>query len=200
MSKRGDEKRAMLIEAALAVIEQVGIRKTTLEDVAAEARVSRSTMYYHFESKADLVTAVIDGVIEDLQGKVFEGIDDEDPADLRMIQIVSALGSEIQRLLTLYEVTRDVAGEMVPRAQKRIDQFQTWHLALLADVVRDGVAAGQFVVDDPERFARTLQLAFQGVFNPVVNDDWDHLLEDAQAMMRIFLRGIAAQPGKEAPC
>jgi len=200
MSKRGDEKRALLIESALAVVERVGIRKTTLEDVAAQARVSRSTMYYHFESKGDLLTAVIDHVIEDLQGKVVEGMDPGAPPDLKLFQVFASLGAEIQRLLTLYAVTSEVAGELVPRAKKRIDQFQTWHLALLAGVVREGVDAGHFVVDDPEHFARVLQLAFQGVFNPVVNDDWDHLAEDAQSLMRIFLRGIAAQPSEEAPC
>ncbi len=200
MSKRGDETRALLVDSARAVIEKIGLRKTTLEDVAAEARVSRSTMYYHFESKGDLVTAVIDHLIEDLQDKVGQADDPAVPPEQRMLQIVAALGAEIQRLLMLYEVTRDVAGELVPRAQKRIDQFQAWHLAVLAGVIRDGVAAGVFVVDDPERFARTLQLAFQGVFNPVINDDWDRLLEDAQAMMQVFLRGIAAEPGRGAPC
>jgi AcrR family transcriptional regulator len=200
MSKRGDDKRTQLVAAALAVIERIGLRKTTLEDVTAEARVSRSTMYYYFGSKADLFTAVIDHLIEDLQQKVAGGVDPTSPADERLMQIVAVLGGEVQRLVMLYEVTRDVAGEMVPLAQKRIDQFGDWYLALLAEVVRDGVDSGQLVVDDPERFARTLQLAFQGVFNPVINDDWDHLIDDAQAMLRIFMRGIAARPGEEAPC
>ncbi len=200
MSKRGDEKRAHLVGAALAVIERVGLRKTTLEDVTAEARVSRSTMYYYFGSKADLFSAVIDHLIEDLQRKIEGAIDPAAPADQRLLQIVGALGSEVQRLLMLYEVTRDVAGELIPLAQKRIDEFGAWHLALLAAVVRDGVEAGQFVVDDPDRFARTLSMACQGVFNPVINDDFDHLLDDARSLMRIFLRGIAAHPGEEAPC
>ena len=200
MSKRGEEKRALLLESALTVIERIGVRKTTLEDVAAEARVSRSTMYYHFESKADLFSAVIDNLIAHIQQMQTEGIDANAPADVRLVQSYAALAGEVQRLLTLYAVTRDVAGEMVPQAQRQIDRFQEWHLSLVADLLRDGVESGCFVVADPEGLSRTIQKAFQGLFNPVVNEDWDHLVEDSSRLLRVILRGIAAQPAEEAPC
>jgi AcrR family transcriptional regulator len=48
-----------LIEAADACIERFGLAKTTVEDVAAEAKVSRATIYRYFPNRDDLVLSVL---------------------------------------------------------------------------------------------------------------------------------------------
>lgn len=45
--------RDRLIDAAEACFEQFGVAKTTLEDIAAEAGVSRATVYRYFEGGRD---------------------------------------------------------------------------------------------------------------------------------------------------
>ncbi len=48
-----------LIEAADACIERFGLAKTTIEDIAAEAKVSRATIYRYFPNRDDLVLSVL---------------------------------------------------------------------------------------------------------------------------------------------
>jgi AcrR family transcriptional regulator len=50
---------ARLLDAALACIARVGVTKTTLDDVAREARCSRATLYRYFPGKPALMTAVV---------------------------------------------------------------------------------------------------------------------------------------------
>ena len=45
------EKRQRILEAAFQVCEGVGVGRARMEDVAAEAHVSKGTLYNHFESK-----------------------------------------------------------------------------------------------------------------------------------------------------
>jgi AcrR family transcriptional regulator len=47
--------RARLCDAALACITRFGLAKTTLEDVATEARVSRQTIYRYFANRDELL-------------------------------------------------------------------------------------------------------------------------------------------------
>ena len=47
-----------VLRAATARIRAVGVRRTTIEDVARDAGVSRGTVYRYFPGKDDLVTAV----------------------------------------------------------------------------------------------------------------------------------------------
>lgn len=52
------DARERLLDAAEACLSRYGFAKTTVEDVAREARVSRSTFYRYFESRRDVVVAI----------------------------------------------------------------------------------------------------------------------------------------------
>lgn len=55
-----------VIDAALRCIARVGVAKTTLDDIAREARCSRATLYRNFESKDALLAAVVRREVDDL--------------------------------------------------------------------------------------------------------------------------------------
>ena len=55
----GDEPVDRLYEAALVCIDRRGFRKTSIDDIAREAGVSRPTVYTYFRSKKDVVLEVI---------------------------------------------------------------------------------------------------------------------------------------------
>lgn len=53
------EARERLIDAAEACLDRFGPAKTTLEDVAAEANVSRATIYRYFANRDELLLGVV---------------------------------------------------------------------------------------------------------------------------------------------
>ncbi|RSD07793.1 TetR/AcrR family transcriptional regulator [Amycolatopsis eburnea] len=53
-----DEARRRIVEAATACLDRVGPAKTSLSDVAAEAGVTRQTVYRYFPSLKDILRAV----------------------------------------------------------------------------------------------------------------------------------------------
>lgn len=55
MSSRKEETRASILDAARALFEEQGYFGTGLEQVAANAGVSRQAIYLHFASKAELL-------------------------------------------------------------------------------------------------------------------------------------------------
>jgi AcrR family transcriptional regulator len=200
MSQRGDETRELLIGAARRVVERAGARRATLDDVAAEARMSRSSVYYHFANKGEMFQALVEREIGRLQEIITAASDPAAPADQRLVASFSALAGEVQRLLTLFAVTRDVAGELVPMVTGRIDEFQTWHHGHIADVLRDGVRSGHFVIADVDGLASSLLSAFHGLLDPSVNPHTDDIVRDASRLLAVILRGISATPSPEAPC
>jgi len=68
--KRGylhaDERRSEILACARDMIEERGLSKVSMKDLARESGISRGTVYYHFPDKDHLVDAVIDDYIEDL--------------------------------------------------------------------------------------------------------------------------------------
>lgn len=58
-AKRGADRRAEIVEAAIAVFSERGFRDGSLADVAAKVAVSPAGILYHFGSKEELLLAVI---------------------------------------------------------------------------------------------------------------------------------------------
>jgi AcrR family transcriptional regulator len=57
---RRAERREQILDAATRAFGRAGFTATSLDDVAAEAGVTRVILYRHFESKADMYRAVLD--------------------------------------------------------------------------------------------------------------------------------------------
>jgi AcrR family transcriptional regulator len=52
-----EDARERLLNAAEVCFERFGLRRTTIDDVAREAKVSRSTVYRYFDGRGDLIVA-----------------------------------------------------------------------------------------------------------------------------------------------
>ncbi len=54
--------RHRILDAAEAVFEKQGVSRTSLADIAEEARVTRGAVYWHFKNKADVFNAMCERV------------------------------------------------------------------------------------------------------------------------------------------
>jgi AcrR family transcriptional regulator len=56
---RSRDARAAILSAAMDLVGRQGLARTTLEEIAAAAGVSRGAIYWHFKSKDDLFAAIV---------------------------------------------------------------------------------------------------------------------------------------------
>jgi AcrR family transcriptional regulator len=71
-----DEPRARLVEAAIEQIEQHGLSRLTIREVAAAAGANIAAVNYYFGSKDALVSAALEGTIRSLMEDVDEILKD----------------------------------------------------------------------------------------------------------------------------
>lgn len=64
--RRGRETQARLVDAARRVFERDGYQAARVADIAVEAGVAHGTFYTYFDSKLDILRAVIESVIEEM--------------------------------------------------------------------------------------------------------------------------------------
>ena len=60
LTRKGQETRQRIVDAAAGLIFRQGVAHTTIEDVRAAADVSSSQLYHYFDDKPALVRAVVD--------------------------------------------------------------------------------------------------------------------------------------------
>ena len=72
-SRKSDESRRQLLDAALRVIAQKGYSAATIDEIVREAGVSKGLAYYHFKSKAAMASSILDQGVGELS-RQFEAI------------------------------------------------------------------------------------------------------------------------------
>lgn len=91
------ERREQILDAATRAFARAGFAATGLEDVAAEAGITRVLLYRHFDSKADMYRAVLDRACRRLQGAV--GTDEFDDRAIPALLRAAAAQPDAFRLL-----------------------------------------------------------------------------------------------------
>ena len=68
LTRKGQETRQRIVDAAAGLIFRQGVAHTTIEDVRAAAGVSSSQLYHYFDDKPALVRAVVDHQADTMVG------------------------------------------------------------------------------------------------------------------------------------
>src|SRR3984885_1346104 len=68
LTRKGEETRQRIVDAAADLIFEQGVARTRIEDVRAAADVSSSQLYHYFDDKPALVRAVVDHQADTIVG------------------------------------------------------------------------------------------------------------------------------------
>jgi AcrR family transcriptional regulator len=86
-----DARKRVLLEAAITVFMRYGYRKTSMDEVARAAQVSRQGLYLHFANKEDLFRAAVKQVLEgSLQAAAQAARDPQLSADQKLVRVFDA--------------------------------------------------------------------------------------------------------------
>lgn len=68
-TRRGPQTRKQILDASLRLFSERGFARTTVRDIARAASITDAAIYYHFQSKRDLLQALVEerGFVASLQ-------------------------------------------------------------------------------------------------------------------------------------
>ena len=146
--------RRRILAAAEKRFAAFGYRRTGIAEIAREAGVAAGTLYRYFENKEEIFRAVMrEGLASWLE---------------TARRVLAEPGTAIERLARLGEASVDYNrenalinsvyrrdGEIIfaPLLEELHEQLVTENVAMIADVIRDGIREGTLRDVDPERAA-----------------------------------------------
>jgi AcrR family transcriptional regulator len=151
-----------LLDATQACVLAVGVRRTTMTDVARRADVSRMTLYRRYADVTSLLQALMTREFTQILAEV-----EADAAALPTAreQLVTAVVSGVDRLTRhpLFLRIVDVDPELLlPYITTRRGAFQRAAVGAFEQRIAQGVADGSIAAADPAAAARTIELALRG--------------------------------------
>lgn len=169
-----DEARRRIVEAATACLDRAGLAKTSLSDVAAEAGVTRQTVYRYFPSLNDILRAVALAGVEEFAGRMERHLTSfGSPAEVAVESVVFAVRTlpgepRLGLLLQAGEADFFTEGVVSPLAF-------SYGARILRNVPVEWAAAGITTDDDLQGLAELLMRLFlsflQYPSSPALTDD-----------------------------
>jgi AcrR family transcriptional regulator len=161
VSQRTVEDDALL-DAARACVLAVGVRRTTVTDIARRAGVSRMTLYRRYPDVTSLIQALMTREFSAIVTEV-DGIAATAPSARDRLVLGAVMGADRLTRNPLFLRIVDVDPELLlPYVTTRLGSFQQVVVASLESQVREGLADGSIVASDPPIVARSIELALRG--------------------------------------
>jgi AcrR family transcriptional regulator len=199
LQQRSEETQARIIEAAIKLFSNRGFNAASVDDVCAEAGVSKGAFYHHFESKQALFLALLDGWLNTIDGAIEAGRDRAVPETfLRMTEafpyIFQTAGSGLPMFLEFWlQASRDPTVW-----QASIAPYRRYH-EYFTSLIRRGIEEGSFAEGDPEIASRmivsmAMGLLLQSLLDPT-GADWESIARECTATVVKSLERTPAQDG-----
>src|SRR5271163_837593 len=175
--KRSDSTREQILRAAAHQFAQRPYYAVGLDDILAEAQLTKGAMYFHFRSKHALALAIVDEQTE----RAAESVKN------LLARKLSGLESliDVSYLIAVGDITQDVTRasfnllESVGRTEKLQARLLGGWIQLMGEIAQRGIAEGDIVDQaDPEDVGRLLVSIYVGMRQASNLDEPVQLLSD----------------------
>jgi TetR/AcrR family transcriptional regulator, fatty acid metabolism regulator protein len=162
-----------LVRAAYRLISSKGIERTTLQDIADAAGVSKALAVYYFKTKENLLLAAIRWVLARVAERMTTAMSSVEEPEERVRVMLDTIFVDPRRNRDFYLAYTALIGEAARNA--RFNELNTTFRSIMnaayADLVRAG--EGVFVFDTVEEAAMGVRALIDGFFLQWLEEpDW----------------------------
>lgn len=162
---RAGKVRSKLVASAFTLFAQKGFDGVNLDEIAALAGVTKGSLYWHFNSKRDLIHAACAYYYRTYQRKINEALlqvtDPWERLDRTLrVAVRTCLMDQQNRVFTMEIFTFSVHDEALRRGwQQFYDSVREFYIGL----VKTASSAGKIHVSDPDQAVNLMLAAMEGV-------------------------------------
>jgi len=163
---KGEETRQMIIERSAPIFNRKGIAATAMSDIMEATKLSKGSLYVHFDNKDTLVETVVDYNMQLLNKRVEDELGRYDNAKDKLFAFIDMYRDPLNPPVTggcpmmNFGVEADDMNEAVRvKVAKNVDKSQQ----MLVDIIKQGVSQGVFKPDwNYKEFATLLFALIEG--------------------------------------
>jgi Transcriptional regulator len=187
MQQRSEETRARIIESAIKLFSNRGYNAASVDDICAEASISKGAFYHHFESKQALFLALLDGWLQTIDNAIEASKDKTAPETFMQMTeafpyLFETAGEGLPMFLEFWlQASRD---KKVWEAS--IAPYRRYH-KYLTSLIKKGVEEGSFVEVSPELASRMIVSTAMGLLLQSLLDPkgakWEKVARDSTTLL-----------------
>lgn len=186
-----EEYRKKIINAAGKVFSRNGFKRTSMDEIAREVNMGKSSIYYYFSGKEDIFKAVIMYEANLMRNELTKAIKSVESPVEKMERYINVRMSTFESLSNYYNAIFDKDLDHFDFIEKIRARYDREELAILRLIIYDGYRKGVFRVEGSEYTAMAVQTALKGLEVPLF---WKKrevdVLHRVKAVLDVLFHGI----------
>ncbi|MBO8439755.1 MAG: TetR/AcrR family transcriptional regulator [bacterium] len=187
--------RESIITAAAALFERYGYEKSSMDEIARGAYRAKTSIYYHFKSKQEILGEILSREFSGISEKLGEIKNRE--SDNRGIQLRTYLSARMKLLrdTRIYRHYIAVPAANIPSEVSEVigplrSRFDEEELDYFRLACREGIAEHVIAPRvDPDAFSRMLQVTLRGLeIQMFSSEKYETIKETYEAMLEFIIR------------
>lgn len=154
-----------LARIALDLFAERHFASVTIKDIGSAANVNSAMIYYHYKDKLALFNAAIDSAMDEAF-RLFADHCHNEKHDNAASAIEAWLDVHVelhQRLRNVIKISLDCTGPEFSEARSSIGRFYSHESKILQEIIRDGIASGDFRSVEPAIIATMISAFLDGI-------------------------------------
>ncbi len=169
----------------MAVFTRLGFHRARMDDIAVEAGLSKGSLYWHFKSKEEIISAVLLRMFQGYLGDLKQVVAMSGPADERLRNYIQRAAQDVANLRRWQPLMAEFYSVATRHASTRLflKKYYEQYLDLLTLLITQGIEEGVFQPVDPKQTAFLMAATSEGAILlcslGVCDGDWGEQLETA---------------------
>jgi AcrR family transcriptional regulator len=157
------QRRERIVQAAIALFNRYGFRKTTLEDIAKEAGVGKATLYHYVEGKEELLAEMVERLFQRFKKRLDEVVALNVSSREKLVRYADAWLSHHREMQESSAMSLEERMEQFPDMHRHIRRFHIMEHKVMCALLQEGIDQGDFRAVAVEQVATLLVAAFKGM-------------------------------------
>jgi AcrR family transcriptional regulator len=191
-----DETRARILKVAEEHFRRIGYHKTSVADIASELGMSPANVYRFFPSRDAINESICGRVVNEVADIAFAIARTNAPAMEKLDQLMTAVHRHNKMTLVKQKHMHDLIVAAMQENWAIIKAHIERMVTIFEAIIREGIDAGEFEVEDAAEAARAVKSAFMPFFHPILIEHCIQHGEDTEAGLRDQIRFILKALGK----
>lgn len=187
------ERKQQIIDAAAAVFARKGFDGATMDDIVGESGLSKGGLYWHFKSKDDIITAILQAFFDGEMADLEQIVAAEGPVPARLLHLGEQMAREMEEAFSLLPLSLEfyAIAARQPAVRAFLQDYYERYATHLADLVAQGIARGELRAVEAADAATTLIATFEGLIVLwAIHPDTIDLQVQVSSAIRLLLTGM----------
>ncbi len=180
-----------ILQATIKVFNKYGLRKTTMRDIAESAGMSKSSLYYYFQNKKEILSSVIRQETEILTEKLHTAVQQAASPQEKLRAYVITRMRSLFELSIYYASLTEAYLEQYAFIEQEREAFTNFEITTIQEILSEGINTGVFMTRDVLTTAKMLIIIIKDLeLRLIIGKSMDDLNDTVSTILDILLQGL----------